>query len=401
MRLRIILSLILLIFTTSCGTVKTADNIEARQPYEDSEKEHKLYDQTFEAELVKGDGQIRVHNELEKDDNGHYTGLYTYIDIIKNDTVIDTLNTGIFLKSVTDMSFFDFDCDGKTDIVITGDAPKFLLCNATSDYHYHIFDDWSILNTIEKERGNDFSMDKLKSVLLRNNLSCDYSDSLSFDELIEMLENKEIEEKQEGTELDYGLYNELIESLKISMKRKSLELLCGVADKWDLGLLSEGSLSYYFEEEDMWYLQYDIDGDGVDELLLGTGNPDLKPDIWRSDDYICDLFTIRNRKLLHVFKGGCRYRYYLCENGIIENEAASGSSMDQSFYRYNNGELKFIEHIFDEPDYPDVNRHCYYYENKDCIARELTEKEYDEMRDELEHKYNKPTLQFHLFKEKQ
>ena len=80
MRLRIILSLILLIFTTSCGTVKTADNIEARQPYEDSEKEHKLYDQTFEAELVKGDGQIRVHNELEKDDNGHYTGLYTYID---------------------------------------------------------------------------------------------------------------------------------------------------------------------------------------------------------------------------------------------------------------------------------------------------------------------------------
>lgn len=176
MRLRIIIPLLLLIFTTGCGAVKNNDKVE--QPLEKSKIEHKLYEQTFETELVKDDGlaQIRVHNELGKDDEDYYTGLYTYIDIIKDDTVIDTLDTGIYIKNVTDISFFDFDCDGRKDIVITGDAPKFLLCNAASDYHYSVYDTWDTAENIEEQRGNDFSMDKLKSVLLGNNLSCDYSD---------------------------------------------------------------------------------------------------------------------------------------------------------------------------------------------------------------------------------
>jgi hypothetical protein len=33
--------------------------------------------------------------------------------------------------------------------------------------------------------------------------------------------------------------------------------------------------------------------------------------------------------------------------------------------------------------------------------RELTEKEYDEMNEELQHKYNRPKFQLHLFKDKQ
>lgn len=178
MRLNILLPLTILILLTGCGAVKTDDKVETKQPNENSKSEHKLYDKTFETELVKDDGlvQIRVHNELGKDDENHYTGLYTYIDIIKDDTVIDTLDTGIYMKYVTDISFFDFDCDGRNDIAITGDAPKFLLCNATSDYHYSVYDPWNIVDNIEEQRGNDFSMDKLKSVLLGNNLSCDYSD---------------------------------------------------------------------------------------------------------------------------------------------------------------------------------------------------------------------------------
>ncbi len=84
-----IIPLLLIIFTTSCGTVKPDYNAEEEQPYENSKDERKFYDQTFVTELVKDNGltQIRVHNELEKDDNGHYTGLYTYIDIIKDDKI--------------------------------------------------------------------------------------------------------------------------------------------------------------------------------------------------------------------------------------------------------------------------------------------------------------------------
>ncbi len=284
----------------------------------------------------------------------------------------------------------DFDGDGEiTD-------KEWVMSSPDSQIAYETwYENWS---------ENEMSDDELKK-LVDGYSALDYEDLygyLSFDEFIKKLENEEIEEKQETTEIDYSLYEEFVESLKTNMKKESLESLYDIVDEWDLGL-SEG-LSFYVKDnpyaESMWYLQKDIDGDGVDELLFGTGNPDVKLDIWRGDDYICDLFTIRNRKLLHVFKGGCRSRYYLCENGIIENEAANGSSMDQAFYRYNNGELKFIEHIFNEPDYPDADRHCYYYVNKDCIARELTEKEYHDMRDELEHKYNRPKLQLNPFKEK-
>lgn len=66
MRLNILLPLTLLILLTGCGAVKTDDKVETKQPNENSKSERKLYEQTFETELVKDDGlvQIRVHNEL-------------------------------------------------------------------------------------------------------------------------------------------------------------------------------------------------------------------------------------------------------------------------------------------------------------------------------------------------
>lgn len=522
MRINIILPLTILIFLTGCGAVNINDNVEARQPHENSESEHKLYDKTFETELVKDDGlvQIRVHNELEKDYNNHYTGLYTYIDIIKDDTVIDTVDTGIYMKSVTDIIFFDFDCDGRNDIVITGDASKFLLCTATADYNYHVFDDWNTMENIEKQRGNDISMDKLKSVLLGDNLSCDYSDykkaysqiarlfkleayesdnednsffapsyalvdidgnspmelvvesgctvwlyyykngcvnellvgdyeheyspgngiirwnmwnwygdsfdtnyklfhhelnegdhirqdkygyecdykcstilwakekeqnytyynhtdqnmsddelkklvdgysnldyevldgSLGYDEFIKVLEEDTAvenatdidsdfgvsEKKQEASEVDYNLYDEMINGIK--------------ANKESLWYFAPGmSLAVemnYSDLESSGYLQEDIDGDGVDELILGGVNSttsERNQDAWSNyGDYIYDLFTIRNGKVLHVLSGEYRNNYYLFWGGIIVKEG-SGSCMDghNMVYRYSKGELKLIE----------------------------------------------------------
>ena len=529
MRINIILPLTILILLTGCGAVKTDDKVETKQPHENSESEHKLYDKTFETELVKDDGlvQIRVHNELEKDYNNHYTGLYTYIDIIKDDKIIDTIDTDIYMKCVTDMSFFDFNCDGKKDIVITGDASKFLLCKATSDYNYYVSDAGNIMDNIAKQRGNDFSMDKLKSVLLGDNLSCDYSDyrkaysqmarlfkleayesdnednsflapsyalvdidgnspmelvaklgctvwlydykngcvnelpcdnqeceyspgngiirwnmwrwegdgydtyykllhyesnecdhiyhdeygyecdykcstipwdkeqeqkqnytyynytdqnmsddelkklvdgysnldyevldgSLGYDEFKKMLEedagieNRNYttdlysdfgvsEKKQEASEVDYNLYDEIINGIKTNMKKESLWSFAA-----NMGLAEE---MYGSSFENSGYLQEDIDGDGVDELILGCVNSttsERNQDACSNyGDYIFDLFTIRNGKVLHVLSGGYRNRYYLCEGGIIEKEG-SGSCYDgyNMVYRYSKGELKLIE----------------------------------------------------------
>ncbi|SCY51802.1 hypothetical protein SAMN02910451_02913 [Butyrivibrio hungatei] len=284
----------------------------------------------------------------------------------------------------------DFDGDGE----ITAEEWEM-----SSPDFYIAYETW-----YENWSDHEMSDNELKK-LVDGYSSLDYEDlsgSLSFDEFIKKLENEEIEEKQEITEIDYSLYEEFVESLKTNMKEESLESLYDIVDKWDLGL-SEG-LSYYAKGDpnakSMWYLQKDIDGDGVDELLLGTGDPDVKLDIWRGDDYICDLFTIRNRKLLHVFKGSCRNRYYICEDGTIENEFGSGSSMDKGFYRYSKGELQFLECISSYADYSDdnVGSRCY-YANKDGNARKLTEKEYDVMGEELECKYNKQKLQFHPFKD--
>ena len=523
MRLRIILPLTLLVFAIGCGALKTEDKVETAQPSANSKTE-RTYDQTFETELVKGDGlvQIRVHNELDKDCNDHYTGLFTFIDIIKDDTVIDTLNTGIFMNSVTDISFFDFDCDGRNDIAITGDAPKFLLCTATSDYDYYVFDAGNITENIEKQRGNDFSMDKLKSVLLGNNLSCDYSDykkaysqmarlfklqaygsdnadnsyftpsydlididgeypselvaesgnrvllcsykdgrvnevfdefdgsmfcqnieyspgsgiirchgrkwpantcyifyknckdlnhlyrheftepddytrstilwdkekeinyteqitsddeaknivdgysnleyeaidgALVYGEFIKALEEDtsienrnditdvnpdfEVSKKHETTEIDYSLYDEIINGIK--------------AWKYDEGSLSsfvyDMNLSpdmYGSNFENEGYLQEDIDGDGVDELLLGVTQKttsEYDHHYWGNyGDSVSDLFTIQDGKLLQIVHGEYRNMYYLCEGGIIVEEG-SGSCSDghAMVYRYSKGELKLVE----------------------------------------------------------
>ena len=521
MRLRIIIPLLLLVFATGCGAVKNNDKVE--QPLENSKIEHKLYEQTVETELVKDDGlvQIRVHNELEKDYNDHYTGLYTYIDIIKDNKVIDTIDTDIYMKCVTDMSFFDFDCDGRKDIVITGDALKFLLCKANSDYNYYVSEAGNIMDNIAKQRGNDFSMGKLKSVLLGDNLSCDYSDYrkaysqmarlfkleayesdnednsflapsyalvdidgnspmelvaklgrtvwlydykngcvnellcadqeydyspgngiirwnmwnwygdsfdtnykllhyepnecdhiyhdeygyecdykcstipwdkeqeqnytyynytdqnmsddelkklvdgysnldyealdgfLGYDEFIKVLEedigienrnyttdiNSDFEvseKKQEVVEVDYNLYDEMINGIKANKE----SIWCFVPDT------SLEVEMYDSVLESLGYLQEDIDGDGVDELLFGgvqSTTSGRDQDAW-SDSSIYDLFTIRNGKVLHVLSGGYRNMYHLCEGGIIVKEG-SGSCHDGHYmvYRYSKGELKLIE----------------------------------------------------------
>ena len=53
------------------------------------------------------------------------------------------------------------------------------------------------------------------------------------------------------------------------------------------------------------YVQKDIDGDGVDELLLGSRRMDGRSgEFIENDKNIWDIFTIREGKLQHIYTYG-------------------------------------------------------------------------------------------------
>lgn len=68
------------------------------------------------------------------------------------------------------------------------------------------------------------------------------------------------------------------------------------------------------------------------------------------------------------------------------------------YYRYKAGNLDLIEGVHYERS-DDVFQNQFYYYDSSLQNRELTEKGYYEMDEELEHKYNRPKFQLHPFKD--
>lgn len=99
------------------------------------------------------------------------------------------------------------------------------------------------------------------------------------------------------------------------------------------------------------YLIEDIDGNGTEELIFGENGSGA----W--DGVIYDLYTIYDGELVHVFEGGERDRYYLCENGMISNEGSGGAAVSVSaYYVFEGTELHLVEALlyngWDSPDNP-------------------------------------------------
>ena len=68
------------------------------------------------------------------------------------------------------------------------------------------------------------------------------------------------------------------------------------------------------------YTYYDVNADGIDELLIGE-NTDGE---WKGIIY--DIYTMVDRKPMHVISGGSRNRYYVCDDVFICNEYSSGAN---------------------------------------------------------------------------
>lgn len=77
------------------------------------------------------------------------------------------------------------------------------------------------------------------------------------------------------------------------------------------------------------YIIDDLDGDGINELLLGENG------WYDGSGVIFDVYTIENGEMLHTVMGWERNRYYLCENGLLANEGSSGAEYSEHrYYQY-------------------------------------------------------------------
>lgn len=131
--------------------------------------------------------------------------------------------------------------------------------------------------------------------------------------------------------------------------------------------------AYYGASMGLGYLIEDIDGDGTEELIFG------KNDSGASDGTIYDLYTIDDGELVHVFDGGERDRYYLCENGMIANEGSSSAFTGvNAYYVFEGAELHLAEAVLfndeessDNPWFYSTKTDSYYeLENAEPISED-------------------------------
>ncbi len=135
-----------------------------------------------------------------------------------------------------------------------------------------------------------------------------------------------------------GSYGELIQQVRDCIAGKEGEGLTAGED-FSIALLTCGSYGI------PGYLEEDINGDGTSELIFGvTGTDPALSDTW--DGVIYDIYTISDGKIVHVLNGWERNRYYLCENGMLANEGASGASdFSYSYYTFDGVNLHLKESV--------------------------------------------------------
>ena len=102
-----------------------------------------------------------------------------------------------------------------------------------------------------------------------------------------------------------------------------------INEKWDSSKLEKENMSYMYNVisqtnkeplKKIGYTYYDVNVDGIDELLIGEiADGDFKGVIY-------DIYTMVDRKPKHVISGGARDRYYVCDDSFICNEYSSGAA---------------------------------------------------------------------------
>ena len=139
---------------------------------------------------------------------------------------------------------------------------------------------------------------------------------------------------QEEAITSYPAYDEII--------RKYYE---GMASGWSMEDFRENDLCYLagyeMGESSLGYCTMDINGDGIEELMIGSVNENAYTGMF------FDLYTIVDGQISLVISSGERDRYYLCEDYTIANEGSGGAlSSVSGYYDLISDQLQLKEGVF-------------------------------------------------------
>ncbi len=104
--------------------------------------------------------------------------------------------------------------------------------------------------------------------------------------------------------------------------------ITAIKEKWDFEKLEKENMSYMYNVlthsgnnvlEKIGYTYYDVNADGIEELLIG----EIADGNWKGVIY--DMYTMVDRQPKHVISGGSRNRYFVCDNAFVCNEYSSGA----------------------------------------------------------------------------
>jgi hypothetical protein len=166
-------------------------------------------------------------------------------------------------------------------------------------------------------------------------------------------------------------YREILETIRAAMKKQGEAVL-----EMDVDYLP----AEYSQGYSVGYEMQDVDGNGVEELILETVSEQYE------DSFIYAMFTLSNDEAVQVFNyGGARNRYYICSDGTVENQGSSGAAYSNwMYYKLVGTELVLQEAVFTRPDEQDETTMCWYYattEPYEDNSTKITGEEASEIRD--------------------
>ena len=134
------------------------------------------------------------------------------------------------------------------------------------------------------------------------------------------------------------------------------------------------------------YMKTDLDGNGVQELLIGAFG----------DDVIYDLYTLVNGSAVHVFSSGERDRYYLSSMATFYNYGSSSAwQSDAILLNLYDSMLSTVESCWtndsSDPMNPDI-RHAYYADRYTAAGDLISTEEFNDFMNAYEASVYAPSL---------